>query len=101
MTDVDAYMAFRQAAESALERAHEAALEANGCELRQGLEDALTGLADASPLSPNRKTLERLRRSERLTRQALTDFDAGKLVELVVLLETARKEISCYDLPDD
>jgi hypothetical protein len=100
MPDVDLYLAFRGAAESAIDRAHEAAADACGRELRQGLEDALQALADSIPLAPDPKTTARLQRAQRAIRQALEDFDKGALAELGALLEQARVDICSYDLPD-
>ena len=101
MPDVDAYMAFRQAAESAMARAHDAAADACGVDLRLGLEDTLTALADTIPLSPDEKTRERLKRAAQTIRRALADYDAGKLAELGALVEAAREDISTYDVPGD
>jgi hypothetical protein len=99
MPDIDAYMGFREAAESAIERAHEAAREMRGAELRQGLEDALSALADARPLAPDVKSATRLQRvAERISR-AVGDLDGGKLAELGNLLEGARRDLLHYDLP--
>lgn len=99
MPDIDAYMGYREAAESAIERAHEAARDMRGAELRQGLEDALSALADAEPRAPDPKTAERLQRVGETIRQALLDFDRGKLAELGILLENARKKLLSYELP--
>ncbi|HJS88117.1 MAG TPA: hypothetical protein VJ779_21915 [Acetobacteraceae bacterium] len=93
MPDTDAYIAFREAAQSAVERAHEAALDMRGAELRQGLEDALSALADAEPLAPDPAAASRLRELAELVRRALDDFDKGKLAELGKLVEDARKEL--------
>ena len=101
MPDVDLYMALREAAESAMERALEAAAQARGGELRQGLEDVLQALADAIPLAPDQRTTARLQRVARTTRQALTDLDMGKLAELGALVEQAHADIGTYDLPEN
>jgi hypothetical protein len=93
MPDTDAYVGFREAAQSAIERAHEAALEMRGAELRQGLEDALSALADAEPLAPDSGAATRLRGVVELVRRALDDFDSGKLAELGNLVEDVRKEL--------
>ncbi len=100
MRDVDLYMAFREAAESAMERAVEAAAQASGGELRQGLEDVLQALADATPLAPDRRTAARLQRAAETTRRALADLDSGKLAELGALVEQAHVDIGTYDLPE-
>jgi hypothetical protein len=92
-------MAFREAAESAIERAQEAAAEATGAKLRQGLEDVLSALGDVIPMSPDGKTADRLRRAEATVRQALADYDQGKLAELGALLVRARADILRYDIP--
>src|SRR5690242_9740632 len=93
MPDPDAYLAFRTAAESAIERAVAAASEATGAELRQGLEDAAAALGDALPLAPDVKTAERLRRAAAAVSRALADYDAGRLAELGALVEAARSDI--------
>jgi hypothetical protein len=93
MPDTDAYVGFREAAQSAIERAHEAALEMRGAELRQGLEDALSALADAEPLAPDSGAEARQRGVAELVRRALDDFDKGKLAELGNLVEDVRKEL--------
>ena len=100
MPDVDLYMALREAAESAMERALEAAAQASGGELRRGLEDVLQALADAIPLAPDHRTTVRLQRVAKTTRQALADLDMGKLAELGALVEQARADIGTYDLPE-
>ena len=93
MPDADAYTGFREAAQSAIERAHEAALEMRGAELRQGLEDALSALADAEPLAPDPAVAARLRGVAELVRRSLDDFEKGRLAELGNLVEDARKEL--------
>lgn len=100
MPDVDLYMALREAAESAIERAVEAAAQARGGELRQGLEDALQALADVIPLAPDHRTTARLQLVAATTRQALADLAAGRLAELGALVEQARADIGTYDLPE-
>ena len=92
MPDTDAYMAFREAARSAIERAHEAALEMRGAELRQGLEDALSALADAAPLAPD-PAAARLRRVAELVRRAIDDLEKERLAELGNLVEEVRREL--------
>ena len=93
MPDTDAFTGFKEAAESAIERAHEAALEMRGADLRQGLEDALAALGDAEPLAPDAAVAARLRSVAERVRRALGDFDEGKLAELGVLVESVRKEL--------
>ena len=93
MPDTDAYKNFREAARSAMERAHEAALEMRGAELRQGLEDALSALGDAGPLAPDLAAAAQLREVAELVRRALDDFAKERLAELGNLVEKARKEL--------
>lgn len=93
MPGIDAYFGFKEAAESAIERAHEAALDMRGAELRQGLEDTLSALADAEPLAPDPAIAARLRGVAERVRQALGDLDEGRLAELGALVENARKEL--------
>ena len=93
MPDTDAYMAFREAARSAIERAHEAALEMRGAELRQGLEDALSALADAEPLAPDPAAAAQVREVAELLRRAIDDLEKERLAELGNLVEEVRKQL--------
>jgi len=93
MPDTDAYMAFREAARSAIERAHEAALEMRGAELRQGLEDALSALADAGPLAPDPAAAAQVREVAELLRRAIDDLEKERLAELGNLVEEVRKQL--------
>lgn len=75
------------AARLALDRAHDAALNANGAELRRSLEEAHAILAvSRPPLASQLAT-------------ALTDLDNGALAELETLLETVRSELRAGDEP--
>src|ERR1700758_3974107 len=98
MPNVDAYMAFREAAESAIERAHEAAAGSRGAALRRGLEAPLQAIPDAMPLSPDTATTARLQRVDGTLRRALSDLDKCRLAELGALLQSARRDIGSYDV---
>jgi hypothetical protein len=100
MPDIDAYKGFRQAAESAIERAHYAAQEMSGTELRQGLEDSLSALADAELLAPDPGTAVQLRAVADLVRRALGDFEKGMLAELGALVEEVRRQLLSGDTPN-
>ena len=94
MPDIDAYLGFREAAESAIRRAIDAAAEARGTDLRRGLEDTEAALADAILLSPDTRTRERLERALGTVRRALGDFELGMLAELGALVEHALADIA-------
>lgn len=100
MPDVEAYFTFRQNASSAMERAHEAALEANGADIRHGLEDALAALADAITASPDEASTSRLRRAGAAIHKALRCYDKQELPEMQALVEQARHDIDTYDIPN-
>lgn len=71
----------REAAIAALDRAHLAARDAIGAELRRALEEARDALQGTTTAGANRLT------------KALADFDSGSLAELELLLESVRREL--------
>ena len=92
------FEAYRYAAESALERAHEAAATACAADLRRGLEDAREALRDAAGVIPPRglvaSILVRLEGASAKIEHALVDLACGALIELDTLLEEARTDVA-------
>lgn len=99
MPDIESYFTLREIAASAMVRAHEAALEANGADIRRGLEDAMAALADAIAVSPNETSTQRMRRAGEAIHKALRCYDLHKLPEMETLMEQARRDIDTYDVP--
>ena len=69
-------------AKQALDRAHTAALQANGAELRRSLQEARDCLADSNPDCAAKLDT------------ALADLGSGALAELDQLLESVRRDLA-------
>lgn len=76
-----------ETAEAALARAHRAALDANGAALRLGLEEARDALGADRAAAPGFEA------AAAAVREALAEFAEGRLADMEVRLEAARRAL--------
>lgn len=81
-------------AQLALDRVHRAALAANAGEIRRGLDLAITALRDAASAGLGAAADEAIGAVQAKLEAARTDLDAGALMEMEKLIETARSSLA-------